>query len=349
LSIAPADSGFFNYFGLDDDASANAYYAAIDELGVDRTTLTSWKLVNGFGADDASAAYFNNGDLGFGRSMHMKKRTVGPDTFIAYYVSNYPNVEAARLGINLIATVAMEFSPGPGGGAPYTKFYVFGPTGDRVNRANLDGRGDKFIPRLCVICHAGQYVPPTPANKGNMGSRFIAFDLQSFLYSGFEPAFNRANQEAQFKLLNRGVLENTNASDATTKLIEGWYGGPGLPNPTVNDAFFPPAGPGEPGWTGHTDLYDNVVKPSCRTCHVNRDAPLSWVRFDAPGTFIGNPAAGFKQYGPALIEPIVCGPGRHMPHGRQPYVSFWASDNPHRPTVLRNSGTFPAADPCPVL
>lgn len=346
LSIAPPDGGFFNYFGLDDNTSANNYYAAIDEAGVDRTTLANWKTVNGFGADDASAVYFNNGDLGFGRSMHMKKRIVGPDTFIAYYVSNYPNVEAARLGINLIATVAMEFSPGPGGGAPYTKFYVFDNAGNRVNKANLDGRGDKFIPRLCVICHAGQYVPPTPANKGNMGSRFIAFDLQSFLYSGFDPAFNRASQEAQLKLLNRGVLENTNASTATAQLIEGWYGGAGLPNPTVNDSFFPPAGVGEPGWTGTTNLYDNVVKPSCRTCHVNRDAPISWVRFDAPGTSMGNPAAGFKQYGP-LIEPFVCGPFGIMPHGKQPYVSFWASGNPHRPTVLRNSGTFPAANPCP--
>src|SRR5439155_712148 len=83
----------------------------------------------------------------------------------AYYVSNYPNVEAARLGIGLIATVAMDYSPNPLGGAPYTKFYVFNSNGARVNFADLDGRGAKYVPRLCIICHAGQYTPPNNINR----------------------------------------------------------------------------------------------------------------------------------------------------------------------------------------
>ena len=193
-----------------------------EKVGV-KTTLDRFKAQNGFVADEASAVFFNAGDLGFGRSMHMWRS----GATVAYYVSNYPNVEAARLGTSLIATVAMDYSPNPLGGPPYTKFYVYNNAGARVNNADLDGRGAKFIPRLCLICHGGQYVPPNSANQGNMGARFIAFDLESYLYSGFDPAFSRTNQEEEFRKLNRVVLENTNPTPAAQQLIEGWYGGPG--------------------------------------------------------------------------------------------------------------------------
>ena len=353
LAVAPADSGFLNYIGEDTDATANAYYAAVDETGVDRSTLAAWKTLNGFDTgDDASAVFFNNGDLGFGRSMHMKRRVVGSDTYIAYYVSNYPNVEAARLNIGLIATVAMEYSP-HGSGVPYTKFFVFNAAGARVNRANLDGRGDKYVPRLCIICHAGTYTPPDSTNHGNVGARFIPFDLESYLYSGFDAAFSRAGQEGDphFKGLNRGVHDHTNISSGARQLIEGWYGGSALPSATPDDNFFPPAVVGsEPGWPGpgspSGDLYKFVVKSSCRTCHVNRDAPLSWVRFDGSPAVAPDPASGFKQYGEDYIKYLVCGPARVMPQAKVPYIRFWASGNPHRPTVLLNSGAF-AAYPCP--
>src|SRR5439155_13745892 len=95
-----------------------------ERVGV-KTTLDRFRTQNNFTADEASAVYFNAGDLGFGRGMHMW--TNGAD--IAYYVSNYPNVEAARLGIGLIATVAMDYSPNTLGGASYIKFYIFNSNG----------------------------------------------------------------------------------------------------------------------------------------------------------------------------------------------------------------------------
>src|SRR5262249_57297139 len=136
---------------------------------------------------------------GWGRSMHVKK-ACGAN--LACCGSTDANGEQARLQPDLIASVAMEFSPHPSGGPAYTKFYVYNKFGARINNADLDGRGAKFIPRLCVICHAGAYAPPTAANRGDMGSRFIAFDLESFQYSGFDPAFSRANQEENFRKLN---------------------------------------------------------------------------------------------------------------------------------------------------
>ena len=318
-----------------------------EELGV-KTTLERFKSQNGFTADDAAAVYFNAGDLGFGRSMHMWKSGGN----IAYYVSNYPNVEAARLGLGLIASVAMDYSPNPLGGLPYTKFYVFNAAGSRVNNADLDFRGAKFVPRLCVICHAGQYVAPTNANHGNMGSRFIAFDLKSFEYSGFASAFSRASQEDAFRKMNQGVLQNTNPSSAAQELINGWYthdaGTITTLNQTVKDAFVPP------GWVGHDSLYLDVVRTSCRTCHVNRDKPIDWAKFNGTSLLADPSNSGFKQYGP-VVEPFLCGI-RFMPHSKVTYISFWGNSspasNPNRLNELRNAGldSFPPGPlpPCPV-
>jgi hypothetical protein len=312
-----------------------------EKVGV-KTTLDRFKSQNGFTADDASAVYFNAGDLGFGRSMHMWKSGGN----IAYYVSNYFNVEAARLGANVIATVAMDFSPNPLGGPSYTKFYVFNAAGARVNNANLDGRGQKFVPRLCVICHAGTYAAPTSLNHGNMGSRFIAFDLSSYLYSGFVSSFSRASQEEAFRKLNQGVLENTNPSTAAQELINGWYTHDGQTidtvNQTVKDSFV------ASGWAGHEALYTDVVRTSCRTCHVNRDKPLDWAKFSGGNLVFDYSNTGFKQNGP-IINPYVC-EQRIMPHSKVTYIEFWTSQSPDRVTELRNAGLddFLSTDPCPL-
>jgi hypothetical protein len=408
LAVAPNDAvgfdvnnplfspgGFLNYFGLDDQVTADKYYEVIDPAAVagagtvtgagaaitgagtafltffvpgdmiraageartiasitddthlttfsaagvtpppipagsayervgEKTTLAKFKTVNGFHENDpddssASAVYFNAGDLGFGRSMHMW--TSGGHIF--YYVSNYANVEAARLNTGLIATVAMEYTPHPSGGGPYTKFYVFNGAGARVNRANLDGRGDKFVPRLCVVCHAGAYAPPTLANRADFGSRFIAFDLASYEYSGFDPAFSRASQEEAFRKLNRGVRENTNISIGRNELIDGWYGGAGgvaISGHTQTDNFVPA------GWSTKATLYTDVVRPSCRTCHVNRDAPLDWAKYSGTSIFSNPAQSGFKENGPT-IQPYLCGM-RLMPHAKVPYISFWANSSP---------------------
>jgi hypothetical protein len=318
--------------------------SSYNKLG-SRTTLDRFKSLNGFTADLAAAVYFNANDLGFGRSMHMWQS--GGNIF--YYVSNYPDVESARLGINLIATVAMEYSPNPLGGGPYTKFYVFNGAGARVNNANLDQRGRKFVPRLCVICHGGTYVAPTSANHGNMGSRFIAFDLGSYGYSGFDPSFSRSSQEEAFRLLNKGVLENTNPSAEQQELINGWYGGAGgvdVVGRTQTDTFIPS------GWVANATLYTDVVRTSCRSCHVSRDAPLDWNRFSGGNLLFDYVHTGLKQNGPT-VAPFVCDM-RIMPHAKVTYISFWSHSSsvssPNRLSELQNAGLtdFLPTDPCPL-
>lgn len=439
LAIAPNDAqgydpnnpqfsagGFLNYYGLDDEISADAYYAAIDPTAVagegtvstsgvsvtgigtsfltffvagdiirfadgevrtiqivtddthlitfsvnaaalttiagatyDRVgakaTLDRFKTANEFGADDAQATYFNAGDLGFGRSMHMKISSTGT---VGYYVSNYPNVEQARLQTGLIATVAMEYSPHPSGGPSYTKFYVYNAAGARVNNANLDSRGAKFVPRLCVICHAGTYVAPTLANQGNMGSRFIAFDLQSYEYSGFDPAFSRLNQEENFRKLNLGIVQDTNPSPAAADLINGWYNHAGgtivTPGQKVDDTYAPSAWTVPPpagATTTPTALYDDVLKTSCRTCHINRDAPLDWANYSGTSLFVNPAQSGFKQNGVTVL-PAVCGV-RSMPHAKVTYINFWthssAASVPNRVDDLRTAklDSFLPGQQCP--
>jgi len=338
-----------------------------EKVGV-KQTLSAWKTANAFGADDEDAVYLNAADLGLGRWMHKKK---DPGTGnIAYYVSNYGvppangSVDIAALAkytndpnLGLIATVAMEYSPHPTGGGRYTKFYVYLPTGARVNKADLDGNGAKYIPRLCMVCHGGDAATVVTDPLGNAGARFIPFDGESFGYTGLDdPAapgtfpLSRPNQEPEFKEMNRGVKLDTNVSAAIQELIEGWYGGALLPSVTQNDGYVHKgwrlAGTGTPPGTSPVSkatVYSQVIKPSCRSCHNTRDSSagsnISWDAWDG--------GDGFKSN--SLVKPWVCGPFRVMPHAKVTYNNFWLSTSPHRPAVLGNAGVdgWAPTDPCP--
>lgn len=335
----PVSGGSLSYVGLDTPASANAYYNAIGATTPARNTLAAWKTTNGFGAgEDANAVYFNHGDLGFGRWMHMKKQ---PSGAVAYYVSNYASANTVGLAkwmnnpnFGLIATVGMEFSPGPLGGASYTKFYVFDAAGNLTTSANLDGTV-KYVPRLCITCHGGSYTPPTTANQGNMNSRFLPFALESFRYPSIFFLFNysRALQEPQFKKLNGGLFD-TNVSVAERELLCGWYGGSSsctsLPGATENSNFVPS------GWSAKPTLYSTVVQPSCRTCHVARSGFLSWDQW-----------TNFQSAG-SSIKNDVC-QSRVMPQAKRTYENFWLSTSPHQPASLANAGLsgWSPSDVCP--
>ena len=254
-------------YGTGGATEAASYYAAIDP-GNQKTTLAAWKSINGYGAgDEASAAYFNASDLGFGRQMHLRRK-VGSDsnTDTAFYVSNFDTVDHARTGFGLIATVAMDYALDPTHVSlgRYVKFYVFDSAGNRVDRANLDGGGDKYVPELCEICHGGNHSSSGTAATGwNLNAKFIAFDMDSYTYStatGYKPsALHNA-----FRTMNLAIRDNTSPTTAITALINGWYGVSGTG--TFNRDFVPTA------WLGVTDLpvYRDAVKVSCRACHTTR-------------------------------------------------------------------------------
>lgn len=365
----PTDNGFLNFVGLNNAAQADAYYHQIDPSN-SKLTLNQWKTANGFNpaddsADDANTVYKNEADLGLGRWMHMKRQ---PNGDVAYYVSNYgtpPNNGSADLAafaklshnpsLGLIATVAMEYSPLPGQSDRFTKFYVFDSSGNRINQAQLDSTSPKFIPKLCIDCHGGNYNAASP----KFASKFLPFDVASFGFSALAPSVGRGAQEADFKRMNAQILElspnpgtdysgvNTGVSRAIEELIQGWYGNtatpPGstsLPDPTQNPSFVPT------GWispVNKSSVYSQVIQVSCRTCHAARDPGLDWAVWDGP-----DPFDGFKEYG-ATIKARICSAGRMMPNAEIPFRRFWLNTAPYAPNVLANAGldNWAPTDICP--
>jgi mono/diheme cytochrome c family protein len=261
---------------------------------------------------DAHAVYTNNYDLGFGRDMYMKigpcdsgaaslpmQARIGKCD-VAAVVVNYAGVQAAAYKINPIVAVAMEYNAAPGtspAGARFTKFYVFAPDTrsgafQRVTSVDLDRRGQKSVPQSCVVCHGGTSAshggnPPSGPGSADISSGFLSWDLDSFYFSDTYPGFStkredtevrakytRANQEAQFKMLNSGAyltFDDPNRFALARELVEGWYGGAGLPAASFDGAFVPP------GWkpdgtdqnpTDSATLYSDVFARHCRACHV---------------------------------------------------------------------------------
>lgn len=367
---APPASGFLTFGNnVDDDTSANAYYDAIDP-GATKATLTAWKNANGFGTtgageEEASAAYLNAGDLGLGRFMNVHKKA---NNDIAFYVSNYgipPNLgsadfaAAARLCItnptpgcnvndHLIATVAMEFTQTGGAGPRYTKFYVFNAAGNRVNKADLDGNGDKRIPGLCIVCHGGSrsgYNPMTNtwADNGNTQAQFIPFDVESFKYSALDPSVTKAGQQGDFNKLNRLLRDFTGlaAAHPISDLTSGWYGvapGAAIPAATPFDENWIP----DNSWRTNptrVGLYSQVVEKSCRSCHITREG-RDWNSYDLLDT-----VSGFDN--PSYVKQRVCSE-RVMPQALVTFLNFWLSTAPNQPATLANAGlTNWGAPTCP--
>lgn len=335
--VTPAQTlGFLNYYGDGSNADALTYYAKVDPAST-KTTLAAWKTANGFGTDDATAFYFNHGDLGFGRSMHMKRSGANR----AFYVTNHASVDLSIFNVAPIATVAMEYSPHPTlPGGPYTKFYVFDAAGNRITGADLDGGGVKFVPHLCNVCHGGDAFSADP--RGDTNARFIPFDLDSYRYSTIETTpgvfpWSRASQEAQFKELNKAVLE-TNFTPAIDELVKGWYGGAALPFATQNSTFV------APNWAagGKSNVYLQAQAPSCRACHTTRTNQVSWQFWSLAGA--GN---DFQER--SSIYGAVCSTSRRMPQAKRTYNNFWLSTSPHQPNVLANAGIsgWLPTDVCP--
>ena len=123
------------------DDFANAYYRAIDPNS-ERDTLAKWKAKNGFETgtgQEITVVFGDTRDLGYGRRMNARRN---PDGTLAFYVENYlvrTGADYAYSNLNLEAAIvrdtsrfigvnAIEFSPGPNGGAPFAKWYNFSST-----------------------------------------------------------------------------------------------------------------------------------------------------------------------------------------------------------------------------
>ncbi|HYD61910.1 MAG TPA: hypothetical protein VEC35_16210 [Noviherbaspirillum sp.] len=343
---------FLAYKGRDDRLSACRYYRAIGAVAVcdangetsGEITFDQWKRRNSLapynaGNTEVSALYVNKVDLNLTRDMHGTQLS---PTHSAFYVCNHPGpndetqpeiervIGDAAKGDKQVACVAMDYTvqEGVNGGRPFTKFYTFGPTGKLLTSVNLDGYGEKFLPGVCVACHggdhyAGRFLDPDRKASPNLGAHFLPFDTDNFHFSANEKLTEK-DQEVAIKLLNRMVVATESAESAPTaitNLVNGWYGGDidSVDRNTTLDKNFVP-----PSWTAAGDeavrLYNNVVKHSCRTCHV---AMRSNLDFDT-----------FNNIRPWLGTSLICGGGpdlnnnHAMPNAAVTFNRFWNSAQP---------------------
>ena len=397
-------------------AYAQAYYAAIDPANA-KDTLVKWKAANGFDTGTGTqltVVFGDKRDLGYGRRMTARK---SPDGTIAFLVENYLanpggygfsplNVEAAivedRRWLTLVN--AIEFSPGPSGKVSFAKFFNFNPsTGQRQLTADIDGRGEKAMPNICVSCHGGRADALTPPDatgrqqlslvqnsaaehekdfqRGDVEAHLAVFEVGTFEFSN-RAGFTRPDQEAALKAMNQLVLctypvipaerhspEDDCRRDAidsewqgtAATLIKQAYGGAGLPNAMFVDTLLPD------DWitNGQQALYQNVVAPSCRGCHILRgtraQADIDLTTFDRFQGYAVFPGNGYpKQQGfDDRIKAHVIDRG-NMPLAKIVYDTFWSSSNPpilaafleQRGFTVRNGTTVlqpgrPVADPGP--
>lgn len=340
----PTANSFLVFKGAGDGAHAAGYYSAVDPNN-ERLTLGAWWSKNGFTFDASGiptnavrTSYLNFNDLGSGRDMYFLQRVDGT---VAAYVTNYGlfnqdhfNADLAATRNTPGATVAMEYGPVEGQGTTrIVKFFVyagadFAANAPRAAAADLDGFGAKFVPNLCLNCHGGSYFPADPASPTfaeiNMGAAFRELDIATYKFPGGRLVANNAEKTAfrQQNLIAKGAAATDTITIQPIKdLIAGWYPAASI----EQDNTFTPG-----GWVGapQQDLYHDVVKGSCRTCHVGLDADpsqngIGWISYDQ-----------LRQRRGFLKDFVLC-EQRVMPHAVITYRNFWLSAAPHRPAVLR--------------
>jgi hypothetical protein len=224
----------------------------------------------------------------------------------------------------------MEYSPveGDASGTKIVKFFVY-LNSARQTAADLDGFGPKFVPNLCLNCHGGNFTFPATPVDVNLNSSFRELDVSTYKFPALRTTPTMAEQAA-FKQQNQFIQSTLAARQPILDLIVGWYA-PGGMGAIQNNAYTP-TNWGLPG-SSQYGLYHDVVKVSCRTCHIafdsNDDASgLDWNRYDQ-----------FKinrdSIASIAVGAHISGSGRSMPHALVTYRNFWLDQKPtHRPKKL---------------
>jgi mono/diheme cytochrome c family protein len=358
---------------VDSLAYAQAYYAAIDPDNR-KDTLAKWKAANGFGSNtgtEVTVVFGDTRDLRYGRRMTGR---IGADgKTVAFVVENYQVDPGGAYGyspLSLEAAVredtrwrilvnAIEWSPGPNGGASFVKLFNFDAvTGERSLTVDLDGRGDKYMPGPCLTCHGGRGDALVPDDSGTLRfplvrnavsntpgdtqARLAPLEVDHFDFSPLD-GFTRAEQEQKLKTLNMMVLCSYPLAFGTPHGVpttfcarrdaaDGeWQGtaadlllnayGDDLSRPVYADTLIPQ------DWIDgqQRDLYTKVVAPSCRGCHMLRGVSG---QSDVDLTTL----AKFESYAsdPEVEDRIKVHvfDRLDMPLAKTVFDTFWGSANP---------------------
>ena len=162
------------------------------------------------------------------------------------------------------------------------------------------------------------------------------YNLDAILAVGFRVRSHRGTQFRQWAIgrLNEYLVKGftmddelvleTNLTDAGRCLVHGWYGSSNTASnslPAVSqDSHWIPPGNGQTGWDAQPELYDGVVRPYCRGCHLSFPG-LTWENSDM-----------LEQMGYMVQYDVYS--RQVMPHALRTWDKMWRSDDPHAPGVL---------------
>jgi mono/diheme cytochrome c family protein len=192
--------------------------------------------------------------------------------------------------------------------------------------------------------------------RGDVQARLHGQDVDSFSYSTTQAGFAKSDLQPFLKDFNQWilctyptpvaasvtgpwgtcnrVLAGANEWQGTAgPMIESWYGGTGMPAATFSDTYVPAGWNTNTGIAGttftDTALYQNVVAPYCRTCHILRGTKnqddLDFMKLGTPASGV-TPANGFLSYADR-IKVHVFDRG-NMPLAQIPHTDFWSSPAP---------------------
>jgi hypothetical protein len=311
-------------FGLGTETSAQAYYQSIGAIP-GKDTFAKWLTANGFesGFRSNDVVFFNPNEIGLGRRVNCRKRLVGVQTVVACYNTKFGEVggnvdQMLEETADFVApgdSVAMEFSPGGLSAARNVKFFIYGPDGKLKTKTAFDKEGYvKYVPSVCLHCHYG----PLSTSSPDLNGKFVALDPHEYQYMSSGP-YTLANQQERFRQLNEIISYAVQHTGPPWKLIESIYpptnGTPGVHVPGTKAIRQPVPD----GWRDAPEIWTKIVKPSCRTCHMNFDIPgLTWEKStDSLGQGAG----------------MMCSTGE-MPNAMAPQLRLFRSTNPFLPDVL---------------
>ena len=343
--IVPASDFFLAEKGLDTRLEACQYYKAIGGVTscsatgdlVGAISFNDWQRMVKIGkfatGTQYQATYVNKEDLNLTR--HHESISYGANNTAAVVCNHVgPKTDSqtdintaianAAAGLDLVACVAMDYMvhTGVNGGKPFTRFFIFGPSGQLLPSVNLDTRREKFVPGTCVVCHGGDKYAghfPNGGRAANVGGHFLPYDTGNFEFST-KVGLREVDQEEAIYNLNQNVLK-AGPTASGTSLINGWYAS----SHTLNKNYLPPS------WAGQSatakSFYQNVLARSCRTCHV---AMVEGYNFDHYSNI--TPGGPFYRGEDATLDvgTTVCGGqqvmrAHSMPNSLITFNRFWNS------------------------
>jgi len=210
--------------------------------------------------------------------------------------------------------------------------------------------------------------------RGDVQARLQGMNVDSFSYSTTQAGFAKSDQQSTLLDFNQWIM-CTYPWDATgttlqtitgqsgwgsctrtaagpnewqgiaAEMIQKWYGGPTM-SAAFSDAYVPPTWNSTTTITGTNfgpiDLYNNVVAPYCRTCHILRGTKnqndIDFMTYGVPAAGV-NPATGFLSFADR-IKVMVFDRG-NMPLAQIPHEDFWNSSAPQTLASFVDAMTAP--------